>query len=82
MFSGLFSENRVICDIMWKNMIKPCWITKVTNTLIKCDTYCFSMAKKWLRERALMLRYMYTASLVTDRAHSKTLLNSLYTKHI
>jgi hypothetical protein len=42
---------------MWKNMVEPdmtqmtvwcmhiaCWITKVTDTLRMCTTYCFSLA--------------------------------------
>jgi hypothetical protein len=45
MFNDVFFENRAICEIMWKNMVKPagpqmtiwrmriaCWLPKTINT--------------------------------------------------
>jgi len=50
-------ENRAVYEIMWKNMLEryrtqmtiwrmriAFWIPKVTDTLIKCNTYRFSTA--------------------------------------
>jgi hypothetical protein len=58
MFSNVFSENRLVYEIMWKNIIhldRPqmtiwgmrvaYWITKATDTLWICNTYCVSTAK-------------------------------------
>jgi len=60
-----FFENRVICDIMWKNMVQPdrpqmkirhirimCWIPKAKNAH---SEYVIIMAfplEQWLHERA------------------------------
>jgi hypothetical protein len=53
----LVSENRAICEIMWKNVVEPdrpqktirhmriaCWILKAAKTLSIYDTYYFSIA--------------------------------------
>ena len=52
-----FYENRAVYEIMWKNMVErgrlqmtiwrariACWITKATDTLKICNTYCFPTA--------------------------------------
>jgi BarA-like signal transduction histidine kinase len=56
----LFSENRTVYEIMWKNIVQPdrrqmaiwrmyisCWKPKITDTLTiqVCKTYWFSTAK-------------------------------------
>ena len=61
---------------MWENIAEPdgpritlwrmrieCCITKSTNTLRICNTYCFSITKV-VSKRASMLRYMYIACIV------------------
>jgi uncharacterized protein YciW len=57
MFNNFFSENRVLYGLTWTNTIQPdrpqmtirrmriaCWITKATDTLRICNTYCFYTA--------------------------------------
>jgi hypothetical protein len=70
----LFSENRAVYEIMWKNMVVRqaaedniiwrmrfvCWIIKAAHILRICNTYVI----QWLRERALILRYTYIYCLV------------------
>jgi len=75
----LFSENRTVYGIMWKNTVQPdrrqmtiwrmyisCWEPKVTDIHLQY-TYVkhtdFPL-QKWLNERATVLRYMYIACLV------------------
>jgi hypothetical protein len=64
-----FSENRVVYEIMWKNMVDPdmlhnnitrrmrtaCWITKATDTLKIFNLIAFPRLQS-LRERASILR--------------------------
>ena len=40
-----------------------CWITKATDTLRICHTFCFTTTK-WLGERASIVHYTYTVSVV------------------
>jgi hypothetical protein len=74
-------ENRVVCEIMWKNIVEPgrpqttiwrvsiaCWITKAT---VKPWQYVIrvliaSLLQQWLHERASLLRYTCTACLVLN----------------
>jgi hypothetical protein len=75
----LFSENRTVYGIMWKNTVQPdrrqmtiwrmyisCWEPKVTDIHLQY-TYVkhtdFPL-QKWLNERATVLRYTYIACLV------------------
>jgi hypothetical protein len=69
MFSKLFSRNRAVYEITWKNMLRTrqatddrvrrmriaCWITKATYTLKMCNTYCFSTVTVVTRTRLSML---------------------------
>ena len=56
-YSITFFENRAVCEIIWKNTVKPgrpqmtvrcmriaCWITTATNTHRFYNTNCFSTA--------------------------------------
>ena len=75
MFNNIFLfENRAVCEIMWKNIVEPdrsmmtirsmriaSWITKATNTVGICNTYCCSMATMVVRTRLVV---SYTACLV------------------
>ena len=72
--SNPFPENHVVCEINRKNILQPdrpqatiwrmfvaCWITKATNTH---SDYVIPIAfplQQWLHERALVLRYSYSA---------------------
>jgi hypothetical protein len=75
--SILFSENRAVCEIMWKNILEPdrpqmaiwlkriaCWITKVTDTQSEYITLTVFPLQQWLHERGSMLRYTYIARIV------------------
>ena len=70
-------ENFAVYEITWKNIVEPgrtqmtiwhiriaCWIPKATNTPSEYVLIIASPQQQWLRERALILRYMYTACLV------------------
>ena len=59
-----FFENRVIYEIMWKNIVESdriqitiwrmrvmCWITRNKYILRICNTYCFSTATMAARKR-------------------------------
>jgi hypothetical protein len=48
-----FFLNCAFCELMWRNIVKPdwvqimrtaCWMTKATDTLRICNTYCCLMA--------------------------------------
>ena len=73
-----FSENRTVCEIMWKNLVKPdrshdniigrmriaCWITKATSTHSEYVILIARQLHQWLCDSASMLRYTYIACLV------------------
>jgi len=72
-----FFENHAVYEIMGKNILEAgrpqmtiwcmhvaCWITKVTNTYSVNVILILFQRQQWLRERALILRCMYTACLV------------------
>ena len=73
-----FKENRAVYEIIWKYFVEPdrpqmtvwlmhfvCWVTKATDTLRICNTYCFPR-QQWLHERDSLLGYTYIACLVLD----------------
>jgi len=65
MFNNFFSENCATYEIMWKNMVQPyrpatddkmiwlmpfaCWVTKASDTLSICGTYCCLSARMVLQ---------------------------------
>jgi hypothetical protein len=51
------------CNIILR-MHFACWITKATNTLSEYVMLTALPRQQWLRERAPILRYMYSACLV------------------
>ena len=70
--SEFFSENRVICEVMWKIMVQPdttqmtiwrmhfeCWTTKATDTHSKYVIPINFPRQQCLPERASMLSYTY-----------------------
>jgi hypothetical protein len=76
--SNNFSENRAVYEIMWKKygtarqaidgniiwrMRFACGITKQTDTHSEYVTLIAFPRQNWLRERASILRYTYTAVL-------------------
>jgi hypothetical protein len=76
-FNNLFFENRVVCEIMWKNILEPgrpqmtiChmrisrWVPNATNTLTICNDYCFPTETVVAKKRASKLRYTYFSCLV------------------
>jgi hypothetical protein len=76
-FNNLFSENRAVFEIMWKNMLEPdrpqttmrrmrfaCCVTKSVDTHSEYETLIVFSCQPRLRERASMLRYKYIACLV------------------
>jgi hypothetical protein len=68
MFNNLFSENRAVYEIMYRNIVESghrCWITKATDTHSEYVIPIAFPRQKWLRERASVLRlYTYIACLV------------------
>jgi hypothetical protein len=50
-------------NIIW-NMRIPCRITKATDSHSECVIIIALPRQKWLRERASILRYTYSAGLV------------------
>jgi hypothetical protein len=69
--STTFSENRAVCEIMWKNygttrqatddnitrrMGIVCWITKATDTHSECVTLIAFPRQQWLAECTTTLR--------------------------
>jgi hypothetical protein len=74
MFNNFFFENFSICEIMWKNIVKPgrpqmtiwrlriaCWITKATNARSECVIFIAFALQQWLQKRASVLRHMCVA---------------------
>jgi hypothetical protein len=53
-------------DNIIRRMRFACWITKATNTHSEYVTLIAFPRQQLLRERASMLRYTYTASLVEN----------------
>ena len=61
---------------MWKNIVQPngpqiiwrmrieCWIPKATDTHSEYVIRIAFPLQQWLHERASMLRYTYTASVI------------------
>jgi len=60
-----FPENRVVYDIMWKNIVEPsrprmatwgmsiaCWITQPTNIYSEYVIFIVFLLQQWLYERA------------------------------
>ena len=77
-----FFENRVVCEIMRKNIVHPdrpqmtiwhmgiaCRISKVTVTNLKYVIITAFPLQNLLHQRASMLRYMYIACLVPFAFH-------------
>ena len=77
---SIFSDSRAVYEIMLKNIAQPemSQMTTWQSVALRarkhtpapaharteiCNTYCFSK-QKWFRERASILRYVYTACLV------------------
>ena len=70
-FNNHFSTNHAIYEIKLKNIVEPgrpqmtrwrmriaCWITKATDTLRICNTYCFSTITMVARTRLITLHYL------------------------
>jgi hypothetical protein len=50
-------------NIIWR-MRFACWVTKATDTHSEYETLVAFTRQQWLRERALIFRYKYSASFV------------------
>jgi len=74
-----FFENRAVFEIMWKNVVQPdrqqmtiwrmriaCWISKATDIHPQYVIISAFPLQQWLHERASMLRYTYSAGIVTS----------------
>ena len=78
-----FFENRVLCEIMWKNAAEPdgsrmtvgrmhiaCWIPKATDIHSQYVILIACPLEQWLHERASMLLYRDIACLAqNDKFH-------------
>jgi len=68
MFNNVFFENRVVYEIMWKNIVETCrpqmtiWRKRVTCWITKalriCNVYWFSTAKMVKRKRLNVTLYI------------------------
>jgi hypothetical protein len=89
MFNNFFSENRALCEIMWKNTVdadRPqmaiwrkytvCWITEVTNTHAQCVMLSALPLKYWLHHRASVSRLC-----ITCLSRSRCLKHEFRVKH-
>jgi hypothetical protein len=75
-FSSVLFENRVIYEIMWKNIVEQkraqviystriaCWIPKATNIQSEYVILIAFTLQQWLQERSSILLYTYFACLV------------------
>ena len=74
MFSNFFYENRSVFQIMWKNIIEPSrlhmtillmrisrWLPKTKNKHLEYVILIAVPLKRWLHDRASLLRYTYIA---------------------
>jgi len=65
----IMCKNMVACQVTDENIMRrmrfACWITKATNTHSEYVTPVAFPRQQWFHKRASMLRYMYTACLVT-----------------
>ena len=71
-----FFENRVIYEIMWKNIVEQdrpqviystrfaCWIPKATNTHSEYVMLTAFTLQQWLHERSSILLYTCFACLI------------------
>jgi hypothetical protein len=77
MFSAYFFLNRVVCEVMWNNILEPdrphmtiwrmciaCWIPKATNRHLECLILTALPLQQWLLKRASVLCDTYIACLV------------------
>jgi hypothetical protein len=91
MFNTFSPQNRAVHEKMWKIMVGPdrpqvtiqrkrcaCWITKATDTQSEYVILIFFPRQKWERERALVLRYTYTACHVCSKNYTFTLRTHLH----
>ena len=73
-----FFDSRAVYEIMWKNFLVPdssqmtiwrmliaCWIRKATNTHSEYVILIAFPLQQWLHESASVLRYTYSACLVS-----------------
>jgi len=81
----LFSENRAVYGVMWKNIVQPdrrqmtiwrmrisCWILKATDTHSQYVKHINFPLQKWLNEPITMLHYTYIACLVHYHHSTRT----------
>jgi hypothetical protein len=78
-FNNFVLDNHVIYEMMWKKVVRAgqatadvirhmrfaCWITKATDTRSEYVMHISFPRQQWLREPASMIRYTYTAWLLT-----------------
>ena len=73
----LFSENRAVSEIMWKNVVQSdrpqmtiwrmriaCWITNATDTHSEYVTIIAFPRREWFCERASVIRYPFGAGII------------------
>jgi hypothetical protein len=57
---------------------RACWITKATDTQSEYVILIFFPRQQWVRERAIALRYTYTACHVCSKNYAFTLRTHLH----
>jgi len=81
--NNFFPDNRVVCEIMWKNILErcrpqmtiwrmriACWIPKATDTHLQHVILIVFPLQQWLNESASMLRYTHSACLANELSTS------------
>jgi len=76
LYSVIFSENRAVCEIMWKNVVergKPqmkiwhmcivCWTPKATNTYSEYIIVITFSLQQWLHVSGSMFPVIYSVRL-------------------
>ena len=56
---GIYGRAGQATDDIIRRMRIACWITKATNMHSEYVMFIAFLGQQWLRERALMLHYMY-----------------------
>jgi len=91
MFKFFFFENRIFCEIMWKNFAEPgrqqteiwrrriaCWIPKRLQTHSEYVMLTPFPLQQWLHERASMLCFTYSACALIIKPTRCTNFSNLF----
>jgi hypothetical protein len=82
MFNNIFTENRALFDMTWKNIVTPgrppitmwrmcfvCWIPKATHTHSEYEIFVTFPRQQQVRQYAALLRSMYYITAFVNTKH-------------